>query len=38
MFDETIYKSHETQLNLILRYIYNGVISEDFLQSINLGK
>lgn len=38
MFDEINDISHEWQLTLILRYIHNGIVCEDFFQFIDLKK
>jgi hypothetical protein len=35
MFDETTDISHQSQLTLILRYVYEGNIREDFIEFIN---
>lgn len=35
MFDETTNVSHQSQLTLILRYVHEGNIREDFIQFMN---
>ncbi|KAH9360224.1 hypothetical protein HPB48_001611 [Haemaphysalis longicornis] len=36
MFDDTTDIAHESQLALVLRYVHNGVLREDFLEFISL--
>lgn len=36
MFDETTDIAHESHLALVLRYVHNGVLREDFLEFISL--
>ena len=36
MFDETTDISHNSQISLILRYKYKGVVREDFIKFLDL--